>query len=229
MGHVDRASTSSPTSSSRRSITDCVIVFGAAIIMSVVGAAVLGTSWQALRPRRSVAGANTWATRRDVRVRCRVKSRWRAKSSHEVRGGGIRTVARDGGATSPGARASRASAAPPGPTALTPSQLSALATLEELGPLRISALATLESVGRTSRDARRREPRGAGSPGANRRPRRQARLPRRTHGPRPRDVARRSGVERTVGLSSRMEALTPGERGELEAALPALEKIARDS
>ena len=31
-----------------------------------------------------------------------------------------------------------------GSTALTPSQLSALATLEELGPLRISALAALE-------------------------------------------------------------------------------------
>jgi DNA-binding MarR family transcriptional regulator len=35
--------------------------------------------------------------------------------------------------------------------------------------------------------------------------------------------------ERTVGLSERMEGLTPGERGKLEAALSALEKIARDN
>jgi DNA-binding MarR family transcriptional regulator len=34
--------------------------------------------------------------------------------------------------------------------------------------------------------------------------------------------------ERTVGLSSRIDRLSPAERIKLEAALPALEKIARD-
>ncbi len=36
-------------------------------------------------------------------------------------------------------------------------------------------------------------------------------------------------IGRTIGLSSRLERLTPEERDRLEAALPVLEKMARDS
>jgi DNA-binding MarR family transcriptional regulator len=115
-----------------------------------------------------------------------------------------------------------------GSTALTPSQLSALATLEELGPLRISALATVESLG---------------APVATRvvASLEELQLLERTGDP---DDKRASLVdltergrqtlltvwsERTVGLSSRLDRLTSSERSKLEAALPALEKIARDS
>jgi DNA-binding MarR family transcriptional regulator len=115
-----------------------------------------------------------------------------------------------------------------GSTALTPSQLSALATLEELGPLRISALAMVESVGApvATRVVASLEEMG---------------LLARTDDP---DDKRACLVElttlglqtlltvwgeRTVGLGSRMDRLTPSERRKLEAALPALEKIARDN
>ncbi len=115
-----------------------------------------------------------------------------------------------------------------GSTALTPSQLSALATLEELGPLRISALATVESVGApvATRVVSSLEELG---------------LLARTDDPEDKraclveltDLGRETLAtvwgERTVGLSSRMDALTVAERGKLEAALPALEKIARDN
>jgi DNA-binding MarR family transcriptional regulator len=115
-----------------------------------------------------------------------------------------------------------------GSTALTPSQLSALATLEELGPLRISALATLESVG---------------APVATRvvASLEELHLLERTDVPEDKraclvklsDLGRQTLTtvwgERTVGLSSRMDRLSPAERSRLEAALPALEKIARDS
>jgi DNA-binding MarR family transcriptional regulator len=114
-----------------------------------------------------------------------------------------------------------------GSTALTPSQLSALATLEELGPLRISALATVESVG---------------APVATRvvATLEELRLIERTVDADDKrawlveltDLGRETLAavwgERTVGLSSRIDRLSPAERIKLEAALPALEKIARD-
>jgi DNA-binding MarR family transcriptional regulator len=115
-----------------------------------------------------------------------------------------------------------------GSTALTPSQLSALATLEELGPLRISSLAALESVG---------------APVATRvvSSLEELQLLGRTDDPEDkraclveltalgRDTLAAVWGERTVGLSSRMDRLTPSERSKLEAALPALEKIAREN
>jgi DNA-binding MarR family transcriptional regulator len=115
-----------------------------------------------------------------------------------------------------------------GSTALTPSQLSALATLEELGPLRISALATVESVG---------------APVATRvvASLEDLQLLERTDDPEDKraclveltDLGHQTLLtvwgERTVGLSSRMDRLSPSERSRLEAALPALEKIARDN
>ena len=115
-----------------------------------------------------------------------------------------------------------------GSTALTPSQLSAMATLEELGPLRISALATVESVG---------------APVATRvvATLEELHLLERTVDVDDKrawlveltDLGRETLAtvwgERTVGLSSRIDRLSPAERSKLEAALPALEKIARDS
>jgi DNA-binding MarR family transcriptional regulator len=115
-----------------------------------------------------------------------------------------------------------------GSTALTPSQLSALATIEELEPLRISALATVESVG---------------APVATRvvASLEELQLIERTNDPEDKraclveltDLGRQTLLtvwgERTIGLSSRMDRLTPSERSKLEAALPALEKIARDN
>jgi DNA-binding MarR family transcriptional regulator len=115
-----------------------------------------------------------------------------------------------------------------GSTALTPSQLSALASLEELGPLRISALATVESVGAPVAT------RVVGSL-------EDLQLLERTDDPDDKraclvkltDLGRHTLTtvwgERTVGLSSRIDRLSPSERSRLEAALPALEKIVRDN
>jgi len=115
-----------------------------------------------------------------------------------------------------------------GGTALSPSQVSALASVDEFGPLRISALAAIESVG---------------APVATRvvASLEELDLLKRTDDP---DDKRASLVElsehgqmvlaalwseRTIGLSSRVERLTPAERSRLELALPALEKLAREN
>lgn len=115
-----------------------------------------------------------------------------------------------------------------GPTTLSPSQVSALASVDEYGPLRISALAGIESVG---------------APVATRvvASLEELDLLKRTEDP---DDKRASLVElsddgrtllaalwsqRTIGLSSRLEQLTPAERSRLEQALPALEKLAREN
>ncbi len=115
-----------------------------------------------------------------------------------------------------------------GSTALTPSQISALATLEELGPLRISALATVESVGApvATRVVATLEELGLIGRTVDVDDKR-AWLVELT------DLGRATLAtvwgERTVGLSSRIDRLSSAERSKLEAALPALEKIARDS
>jgi DNA-binding MarR family transcriptional regulator len=111
---------------------------------------------------------------------------------------------------------------------LSPSQVSALASVDEFGPLRISALAALESVGApvATRVVASLEDLG---------------LLKRTDDP---EDKRASLVElsepgqrmlaalwneRTLGLSSRLDRLTAAERSRVELALPALEKLARDS
>jgi len=115
-----------------------------------------------------------------------------------------------------------------GGTALSPSQVSALASLDELGPMRISALAALESVG---------------APVATRvvASLEELDLLRRTDDPEDKraslvelsdhgqEILAALWRERAIGLSSRLERLTPAERTRLESALPALEKLARES
>ncbi|HVB50733.1 MAG TPA: MarR family transcriptional regulator [Acidimicrobiales bacterium] len=115
-----------------------------------------------------------------------------------------------------------------GHSKLSPSQISALATLEEFGPVRISALATHESIDPSvaTRVVASLETQG---------------LTERHDDPEDKraclidlsDVGRRAldelWSERTIGLSSRLERLTPNERLVIESALPALEKMARDN
>jgi DNA-binding MarR family transcriptional regulator len=115
-----------------------------------------------------------------------------------------------------------------GRSRLTPSQVSALSTVEEYGPMRISALATYESLGASAatRVVASLE---------------ELELLERTVDP---DDKRASLVslsergsaelnelkrERTLDISSMLEKLSAKERQTIEAALPALEKIARDN
>lgn len=107
------------------------------------------------------------------------------------------------------------------------SLLSAMASLEEAGPLRVSQLATLEGVDPSvaTRVVASLESQG---------------LVERTDDP---DDKRASLItlsklgrrtldnlwhERTLGLSTRLSRLSAKERQAVEAALPALEKLARD-
>lgn len=114
-----------------------------------------------------------------------------------------------------------------GASKLTASQVSALATVEEMGPLRISALAAHESM---NPSVATRVVAGLESQG----------LFERTDDP---DDKRASLVdlselgrvalselwhERTIRLSTRLEHLTARERRAIDAALPALEKLARE-
>jgi DNA-binding MarR family transcriptional regulator len=113
-----------------------------------------------------------------------------------------------------------------GRSSLTPSQVSALSTLEDFGAMRISAIATYESLGApaATRVVASLEELG---------------LVVRTNDP---DDKRASLIdltelgrrtlselwrERTVDINAMLEGLTPKERATIEAALPALEKIAR--
>jgi DNA-binding MarR family transcriptional regulator len=115
-----------------------------------------------------------------------------------------------------------------GETRLTASQVSALATIEELGPLRISTLATHESMDPSvaTRVVASLESQGL--------------LQRRDDPDDKRaclvDLSELGGAalsalwrERTVRLSTRLERLTANERRAIEAALPALEKLAREN
>jgi DNA-binding MarR family transcriptional regulator len=114
-----------------------------------------------------------------------------------------------------------------GESSLTPSQVSALSTLEEFGAMRISAIAMYESLG---------------APAATRvvASLEDLELVRRTVDP---DDKRASLIdltelgrrtlsdlwrERTLDITVMLERLSPKERATIEAALPALEKIARD-
>jgi len=115
-----------------------------------------------------------------------------------------------------------------GQSTLTASQVSALATVEDFGPLRISALAAHEAVDPSvaTRVVASLELQG---------------LIDRTDDPEDKraslvdlsDGGRRAVStlwnERTFELNARLDRLSDHERDALEAALPALEKLARDN
>jgi DNA-binding MarR family transcriptional regulator len=114
-----------------------------------------------------------------------------------------------------------------GTTALSPSQVSALASVDEFGPLRISALATLESVGApvATRIVASLEELDLLNRTDDPDDKRASLVELSDHG---RDVLAALWSERTIGLSSRLELLSPAERSRLELALPALEKLSRE-
>ena len=114
-----------------------------------------------------------------------------------------------------------------GTTALSPSQVSALASVDEFGPLRISAMATLESVGApvATRIVASLEELDLLKRTDDPDDKRASLVELSDHG---RDVLAALWSERTIGLSSRLERLSPAERNRLELALPALEKLTRE-
>ena len=115
-----------------------------------------------------------------------------------------------------------------GSTVLSPSQVSALASVDEFGPLRISALATLESVGApvATRVVASLEELDLLTRTEDPDDKRASLVELSDHG---RSVLSALVSERTIGMRSRLERLTSAERARVNAALPALEKLARDN
>jgi DNA-binding MarR family transcriptional regulator len=111
---------------------------------------------------------------------------------------------------------------------LSPSQVSALASVDEFGPLRISALAALESVGApvATRVVASLEELDLLERTDDPEDKRASLVELSEHG---REVLAALWSQRTIGLSSRLERLSPAERSRVEMALPALEKLARES
>jgi DNA-binding MarR family transcriptional regulator len=111
---------------------------------------------------------------------------------------------------------------------LSPSQISALATLEEFGPVRISALATHESIDPSvaTRVVATLEAQGLTERQDDPEDKRASLIDLSDVGQKALDEL---WSERTIGLSARLERLTSNERQKVEAALPILEKMARDS
>jgi DNA-binding MarR family transcriptional regulator len=112
--------------------------------------------------------------------------------------------------------------------ALSPSQVSALASVDEFGPLRISALAALESVSApvATRVVASLEELDLLKRTDDPEDKRASLVELSEHG---RRVLESLWSERTIGLSSRLERLSPAERSRVVLALPALEKLARDN
>ncbi len=115
-----------------------------------------------------------------------------------------------------------------GSTVLSPSQVSALASVDEFGPLRISALASIESIGApvATRVVASLEEVNLLMRTEDPEDKRASLVELSEHG---RSVLGALWSERTMGMSARLERLTAAERARVEAALPALEKLARDN
>jgi len=110
---------------------------------------------------------------------------------------------------------------------LTPSQVSALATIEEIGPIRISDLATREAIGApvaTRVIASLEE--------QNYIKRVQDSLDQRAWliemTPTGRKTLKNLREERTIGINQRIQMLSKPEIAALNAALPVLDKLARN-
>jgi len=111
---------------------------------------------------------------------------------------------------------------------LTQSQLSALATLESSGPIRISSLAAIESVGApvATRLVSSMEELGLIARTDDPDDRRACLVAISAAGA---QVLGRVRQERAAGLEERLDSLDDEDRSLIEAALPALERLGRDS
>ena len=110
---------------------------------------------------------------------------------------------------------------------LSPSQLSALSTIDDFGPLRVSAVAVYESVGApvATRVVASLEELGLLTREDDPFDKRATLVALSAEG---RATIDQLWTQRTLGLSSRLDRLSVQERNALERALPALEKMARD-
>jgi DNA-binding MarR family transcriptional regulator len=115
-----------------------------------------------------------------------------------------------------------------GNSGLTPSQISVLATLEEYGPMRMSTLAAHESVGASvaTRVATSLEDLRFLKKTSDLEDRRACLVELTKEG---QTVLANLWMERTIGLSSRLDGLTKVERDQLDATLTILEKMVRDN
>jgi len=109
---------------------------------------------------------------------------------------------------------------------LTPSQVSALATIEELGPIRISDLATHESIGApvATRVTASLEELGYIKRVQDSVDKRAWLVELTTSGHK---VLKNLWEERTIGINQRIQMLSKSEIAALNAALPVLDKLAR--
>ena len=110
---------------------------------------------------------------------------------------------------------------------MTPSQVSALSTLEEFGAMRISAIATHESLGApaATRVVASLEEIGLVLRMSDPDDKRASLIDLTERG---RATLSELWRVRTLDITAMLERLSPQERASIEAALPALEKIARD-
>ena len=111
---------------------------------------------------------------------------------------------------------------------LTPSQLSALVTVDERGPLRISALATYESLAApaATRVVASLEEAGLVSRSVDPEDKRASLIAVTVQGNSTLMALRK---ERATGLGAQLDALSEAERRLLERVLPILEKISHES
>lgn len=110
---------------------------------------------------------------------------------------------------------------------LTPSQVSALATIEEFGPIRISDLASRESVGApvATRVTTSLEDLGYIKRLLDSQDKRACLVELTSKGHK---VLKNLWEERTVGMNQRIHMLSNSEIAALNAAIPVLEKLAKD-